>query len=343
MQLGHKLYCRHPIIINHYLKMTSKQTTVKPWAGRFSELTDSFVESFTESVSFDQRLALFDIQGSLAHVKMLAHVKVLSNEECQQISDGLEQIRGQVESGSFNWQTSLEDVHMNIESALVNSVGEVGKKLHTGRSRNDQVATDIRLYLREVVAEISAQLQSVMSELVRIADEQAETILPGMTHMQSAQPVTFGHHMLAWYEMLRRDHQRLQDCHKRINVMPLGSAALAGTSFPIDREMTAQLLGFDAVSNNSLDAVSDRDFVIEFVSACSLIMMHLSRFSEELVLWMSPQFGFIDLGDAWCTGSSIMPQKKNPDIPELVRGKTGRVYGDLMIFKPVFIFPLQNM
>ena len=310
--------------------MTPKQTTVKPWGGRFSESTDDFVESFTESVSFDQRLASCDIRGSIAHVSMLAKVGVLEQSECDSIKAGLEAILGQIEAGQFEWQSTLEDVHMNIESALVASIGEVGKKLHTGRSRNDQVATDIRLYLREVVDGMCAQLKTLMQTLVDIADREADTIMPGFTHMQSAQPVTFGHHMLAWYEMLRRDHQRLQDCHKRINVMPLGSAALAGTSFPIDREMTAQLLGFDAVSNNSLDAVSDRDFAIEFVSACSLIMMHLSRFSEELVLWMSPQFGYIDLGDAWCTGSSIMPQKKNPDLPELVRGKAGRVYGALM-------------
>ncbi len=310
--------------------MTSKQTTVKPWAGRFSESTNSFVEWFTESVSFDQRLALHDIAGSLAHVQMLAHVQVLTDSECEQISKGLQSIRSNIESGQFSWQTALEDVHMNIESALVEDIGEVGKKLHTGRSRNDQVATDLRLYLRDVVDEIAAQLVAVMTELARIADQEAGTIMPGLTHMQSAQPVTFGHHLLAWFEMLKRDRLRLADCRTRINVLPLGSAALAGTSFPIDREFTAKLLGFDSVSTNSLDAVSDRDFVVEFASTCSLIMMHLSRFSEELVLWMSPQFGFIDLGDAWCTGSSIMPQKKNPDLPELVRGKTGRVYGSLM-------------
>ncbi|MCZ6502434.1 MAG: argininosuccinate lyase [Gammaproteobacteria bacterium] len=310
--------------------MTSKQATVKPWAGRFSESTDSFVESFTESVSFDQRLAMHDIAGSLAHVQMLAHVKVLTDTECEQISAGLQSIRSNIESGEFSWHTALEDVHMNIESVLVETIGEVGKKLHTGRSRNDQVATDLRLYLREAVDDISIQLIAVMTELVNIADREAETIMPGFTHMQSAQPVTFGHHMLAWYEMLQRDQLRLTECRARINIMPLGSAALAGTSFPIDREFTAQLLGFDALSSNSLDAVSDRDFVIEFVAVGSLIMMHLSRFSEEMVLWMSSQFGFIDLGDAWCTGSSIMPQKKNPDLPELVRGKTGRVYGSLM-------------
>ena len=309
--------------------MTSKQTTEKPWGGRFTESTDSFVESFTESVSFDQRLALHDITGSLAHVQMLSHVKVLTEEECQSISNGLGDIRTQIEAGKFEWQTALEDVHMNIESALVQNIGEVGKKLHTARSRNDQIATDLRLYLRDVADTTSVQLIKLMTILVDIAEQETDTIMPGFTHLQSAQPVTFGHHMLAWYEMLKRDQQRLQDCRKRINILPLGSAALAGTSFPVDRELTADILGFDAVSSNSLDAVSDRDFAIEFSAAASIIMMHLSRFSEELVLWMSPQFGFIELGDAYCTGSSIMPQKKNPDVPELVRGKTGRVYGDL--------------
>jgi argininosuccinate lyase len=310
--------------------MTSKPTTVKPWSGRFSESTDSFVESFTESVSFDHRLAQYDIQGSLAHVQMLSHVKLLSEEECSLISEGLRAISHDIEAGNFTWQTPLEDVHMNIESALVLGIGEVGKKLHTARSRNDQVATDLRLYLRAVVDGISGQLAQMMTVLTDIAHLHSGTIMPGFTHLQSAQPVTFGHHMMAWVEMLKRDHQRLADCQQRINVMPLGAAALAGTSFPIDRAFTAKLLGFDAICQNSLDAVSDRDFVIEFSAAASLIMMHLSRFSEELVLWVSPQFGFIDLGDAYCTGSSIMPQKKNPDIPELVRGKTGRVYGDLM-------------
>jgi len=310
--------------------MTPKQTTVKPWSGRFSETTDEFVESCTESVSADQRLAMHDIAGSLAHVQMLATVGVLTREECEQISRGLESIRGEIESGRFSWRAALEDVHMNIESALVEAVGEVGKKLHTGRSRNDQVATDLRLYLREEVDGIRQQLAAVMKQLAALAEQEAETIMPGFTHLQSAQPVTFGHHMLAWYEMLKRDRERLGDCRGRINIMPLGSGALAGTGFPIDRELTAKLLGFDAPGANSLDAVSDRDFIIEFTAACSLIMMHLSRFSEELVLWMSPQFGFVDLGDAWCTGSSIMPQKKNPDLPELVRGRTGRVYGGLM-------------
>lgn len=310
--------------------MTSKHTPVKPWGGRFSEPTDSFVEAFTESVSFDQRLYSYDIEGSIAHTRMLAHVGILDAAEAEAIINGLQAIEADIEAGNFEWQLQFEDVHMNIESALVQGIGEVGKKLHTARSRNDQVATDLRLYLRDAVDNISARLVDVMTVLSELADQEAGTIMPGFTHMQSAQPVTFGHHMLAWFEMLKRDHQRLHDCRRRINVMPLGSAALAGTGFPIDRHYTASLLGFEEISLNSLDAVSDRDFVIEFCAAAAMIMMHLSRFSEELVLWQSAQFGFIDLGDAWCTGSSIMPQKKNPDVPELVRGKTGRVYGDLM-------------
>ena len=312
------------------LKMTSKQTTVKPWGGRFSKATDSFVEAFTQSVSFDQRLYHYDIMGSIAHVRMLAHVSVLSEADSQKIVQGLQAIEVDIDAGKFNWRPELEDVHMNIEMALVDRIGEVAKKLHTGRSRNDQVATDLRLYLRDEVTAICAQLVDVMMALLDMAEREAETVMPGFTHLQVAQPVTFGHHILAWYEMLQRDHQRLLDCRRRINVMPLGSAALAGTSFPIDRYYAAELLGFDEVSRNSLDAVSDRDFAIEFCAAAALIMMHLSSFSEELVLWISPRFGFIDLDDAYCTGSSIMPQKKNPDIPELVRGKTARVYGDLM-------------
>jgi len=310
--------------------MTSEQTTVKPWSGRFKESTDSFVEKFTESVSFDQRLYHYDIMGSIAHVKMLAHVNVLTELECQQIIEGLEAIEAEIDSGEFVWQRQLEDVHMNIESALVARIGDVGKKLHTGRSRNDQVTTDLRLYMRDEVDAIARQLIEVMSTVLDVAEREAETLMPGFTHMQIAQPITFGHHMLAWYEMLQRDYQRLMDCRIRINVMPLGSAALAGTSYPIDRSFTAKFLGFEKITQNSLDAVGDRDYAIEFSSTAAIIMMHLSRFSEELVLWMSQQFGFIELGDAFCTGSSIMPQKKNPDIPELVRGKAGRVYGDLM-------------
>jgi argininosuccinate lyase len=302
----------------------------KLWGGRFSAATDTFVEQFTQSVSYDQRLYHYDIQGSIAHVSMLAKVGTLSRNESNQIIEGLESIEADIVQGIFEWQSTLEDVHMNIETALVARIGDVGKKLHTGRSRNDQIATDIRLYLRDEVTEIQTLLVRFMSALLDLAEREAETIMPGVTHMQPAQPVTFGHHMLAWFEMLYRDSQRLADCHVRINVMPLGSAALAGTSYPIDRKYTAELLNFPAVTNNSLDAVSDRDFAIEFSGCAALIMMHLSRFSEELVIWMSQPFGFIDLGDAWCTGSSIMPQKKNPDVPELVRGKTARVYGHLM-------------
>ena len=309
--------------------MTSKKTTVKPWGGRFDQVTDKFVEQFTESVSFDQRLYHHDILGSIAHVRMLAKVKILNKKECDRIVTGLKAIEKEIDSGKFKWRSELEDVHMNIETALVKRIGEVGKKLHTGRSRNDQVATDLRLYLRDEVDAIRGQLVHVMSSLLDLAGKEAETVMPGFTHLQIAQPVTFGHHMLAWYEMLKRDEQRFAECRKRINVLPLGSAALAGTTFPIDRNYVASQLGFDSVSDNSMDAVSDRDFAIEFCANAAMLLMHLSRFSEEIILWISPQFAYIDLGDAFCTGSSIMPQKKNPDVPELVRGKTARVYGNL--------------
>ena len=310
--------------------MATEKSTVKPWGGRFTETTDRFVEEFTESVSFDRRLAPYDIQGSVAHVEMLARVGVLTKTECERISGGLNAILEEIEAGEFTWRQELEDVHMNIEAALVERVGEVGKKVHTGRSRNDQVATDLRLFLRAQVEDIMSLLQQNMQALVTLAEQEAATLLPGYTHMQGAQPITFGHHVLAWYEMLKRDRQRLGDSLERINVLPLGAAALAGTRFPIDRSLTAELLGFPAVAGNSLDAVSDRDFIIEFCADAALVMLHLSRFSEELILWLSPAFGFIDIDDAFCTGSSIMPQKKNPDVAELVRGKTGRVYGDLM-------------
>ena len=310
--------------------MATEKSTVKPWGGRFTETTDRFVEEFTESVSFDRRLAPYDIQGSVAHVEMLARVGVLTKTECEQISGGLNAILEEIEAGEFTWRQELEDVHMNIEAALVERVGEVGKKVHTGRSRNDQVATDLRLFLRAQVEDIMSLLQQNMQALVTLAEQEAATLMPGYTHMQGAQPITFGHHVLAWYEMLKRDWQRLGDSLERINVLPLGAAALAGTRFPIDRSLTAELLGFPAVAGNSLDAVSDRDFIIEFCADAALVMLHLSRFSEELILWLSPAFGFIDIDDAFCTGSSIMPQKKNPDVAELVRGKTGRVYGDLM-------------
>jgi len=302
----------------------------KPWTGRFTEATDSFVEAFTASVDFDQRLYHYDIAGSIAHAKMLAKVGVLSDSDTQQIIEGLQIIETEIENGEFAWSISLEDVHMNIEARLTQKIGNVGKKLHTGRSRNDQVATDIRLYLRDQIDFIQNELQRLIVGLITVAERENATILPGFTHLQSAQPVTFGHHLLAWVEMLMRDRERLHDCRKRVNIMPLGAAALAGTSYPLDRHYTAELLGFEGVAENSLDAVSDRDFAIEFNATAALLMMHLSRFGEELVLWSSAQFDFVDLGDAFCTGSSIMPQKKNPDVPELVRGKTGRVYGHLM-------------
>ncbi len=302
----------------------------KPWGGRFTEPTDAFVEAFTASVTFDKRLYAHDIAGSVAHATMLAKVGVLTNDERDAIVTGLAVIKTEIEAGKFEWSVALEDVHMNIEARLIDNIGDVGKKLHTGRSRNDQVATDIRLYLRDELQECVAELTRLQTALVNMAEQEAGTIMPGFTHLQTAQPVTFGHHLLAWFENLKRDHGRLTDCAKRINVMPLGAAALAGTSYPIDREYTAQLLGFDAPTENSLDSVSDRDFAIEFVSAAALIMMHLSRFSEEIILWASAQFDFVELGDSFCTGSSIMPQKKNPDVPELIRGKTGRITGNLM-------------
>ncbi len=301
----------------------------KPWSGRFTEATDRFVEEFTASVGFDRRLYRHDIAGSIAHARMLAKVGVLTGKECEQIVHGLEEIGREIAAGDFAWSTALEDVHMNIESRLTARIGEVGKKLHTGRSRNDQVATDLRLYLRDGLDETLAAVKRVQAAILTVAEREAATPMPGFTHLQIAQPVTFGHHLLAWFEMLDRDAGRLADARRRLNVSPLGAAALAGTSFPIDRAHTAAALGFDGVCENSLDAVSDRDFAIEFVAAAAQIMMHLSRMSEELVLWASPIFGFVELPDAFCTGSSIMPQKKNPDVPELVRGKTGRVYGHL--------------
>ncbi len=304
--------------------------TSKPWAGRFTEPTDAFVEAFTASVGFDQRLYRHDIAGSRAHARMLTHVGVLTQGECDTILQGLDRVEQEIETGQFQWSVSLEDVHMNVEARLTALIGEAGKKLHTGRSRNDQVATDIRLYLRDEIDAIQAELKRLQTALIDLAEREHDAIMPGFTHLQVAQPVTFGHHMLAWFEMLLRDAQRLADCRKRVNVMPLGAAALAGTSYPIDREYSAQLLGFERVTENSLDAVSDRDFAIEFCAAAALLMTHLSRFSEELILWASAQFDFVDIPDSFCTGSSIMPQKKNPDVPELVRGKVGRVNGHLI-------------
>jgi argininosuccinate lyase len=310
--------------------MSDSESTLKPWGGRFSEPTDAFVERFTASVGFDQRLYHHDINGSLAHARMLAKVGVLTAEELALIEEGLEAIRAEIEAGRFQWSVSLEDVHMNIEARLTDRIGIAGKKLHTGRSRNDQVATDIRLYLRDEIDAIATELTRLQRGLVELAARHADVIMPGFTHLQTAQPVSFGHHLLAWNEMLERDHGRLLDCRARMNQSPLGAAALAGTTYPIDRAYTAQLLGFDKPTENSLDSVADRDFAIEFTAFASLLMTHLSRFSEELVLWTSAQFNFVHLPDRFCTGSSIMPQKKNPDVPELVRGKSGRVNGHLI-------------
>ena len=300
------------------------------WSGRFSEPVSDLVKRFTASVGFDRRLAMHDIDGSIAHARMLNAVGVISAQDVADIERGMATIREEIASGKFEWSVDLEDVHLNIEKRLTTLVGDAGKRLHTGRSRNDQIATDVRLYVRDAIDSIVDGVKGVQRALVDQAEAHASTIMPGFTHLQVAQPITFGHHLLAYFEMLERDVERLRDCRSRVNRLPLGSAALAGTGYPIDRAMVAKALGFDAVSRNSLDAVSDRDFAIEFSAAASLIMMHLSRLSEELVLWMSPRFGFINLPDRFCTGSSIMPQKKNPDVPELVRGKTGRVYGHLM-------------
>jgi len=305
--------------------------TNKLSSGRFTEATDAFVEEFTASIMFDKRMYKQDIQGSIAHAKMLVKANILSTEELDKIITGLAQVEKEMASGNFNWSIQQEDIHMNIEARLTEIIGITGKKLHTGRSRNDQVATDIRLYLRDEIDNfILPAMKQLQAGILSLAEKEFDTIMPGFTHLQTAQPVTFGHHMMAWYEMIVRDVERLIDCRKRVNTMPLGSAALAGTTYPIDRQMTADLLSFERISENSLDGVSDRDFAIEFNAFASIFMMHLSRFSEELVLWSSAQFKFIDLPDRFCTGSSIMPQKKNPDVPELVRGKTGRVYGHLM-------------
>nr|WP_217345105.1 argininosuccinate lyase [Noviherbaspirillum sp. L7-7A]MBV0879326.1 argininosuccinate lyase [Noviherbaspirillum sp. L7-7A] len=300
------------------------------WSARFSEPVSDLVKRYTASVFFDKRLAEFDIQGSLAHADMLAEQGIISRQDLQDIQRGMAQIQSEIAAGQFEWLLDLEDVHLNIEKRLTELVGDAGKRLHTGRSRNDQVATDIRLYLRDAIDDISGLLRELRLALTDLAEQHADTILPGFTHMQVAQPVTFGHHMLAYVEMFGRDAERMADCRKRVNRLPLGAAALAGTTFPIDRERVAATLGFDDVCRNSLDAVSDRDFAIEFCAAAALVMTHVSRMSEELVIWMSPRVGFIDIADRFCTGSSIMPQKKNPDVPELARGKTGRVNGHLI-------------
>ena len=306
----------------------SEQTS-SMWGGRFSEATDSFVAEFTASVNFDKRMARQDIQGSIAHATMLGMCGIITQDESCQIINGLTQIQAEIDDGKFQWSVVLEDVHMNIESRLTTLIGDVGKKLHTGRSRNDQVATDIRLWLRDETDNILVLLAKLQSGLLDLAANHTKTIMPGFTHLQTAQPVSFGHHVMAWFEMLVRDSERFVDTRHRINQMPLGSAALAGTTYPIDRTITARLLGFEGICQNSLDAVSDRDFAIEFTANASILMMHLSRMSEELILWMSAQFGFIHIPDRFCTGSSIMPQKKNPDVPELVCGKAARVFGQL--------------
>ena len=300
------------------------------WGGRFNEPVDAFVARFTASVNFDRRLFRHDIQGSIAHASMLCEVGVLTDIELEAIIGGLEAIASEIESGEFAWSIALEDVHMNIEAALTARIGDIGKKLHTGRSRNDQVATDIRLWLRDEIDAIGLLLSALQTGMIELASIESDTIMPGFTHLQTAQPVTFGHHLLAWNEMLERDFGRLQDCRKRLNHCPLGAAALAGTTYPIDRNHTSTSLNFDKPTENSLDSVSDRDFAIEFCAFASILLTHMSRMSEELILWTSAQFQFIDLPDRFCTGSSIMPQKKNPDVPELVRGKTGRVNGHLV-------------
>ncbi|WP_087724576.1 argininosuccinate lyase [Pandoraea sp. PE-S2T-3] len=300
------------------------------WSARFSEPVSELVKRYTASVFFDKRMALFDIEGSLAHADMLAAQGIISAQDLADIQRGMTQIRGEIERGEFEWQLDLEDVHLNIEARLTALIGDAGKRLHTGRSRNDQVATDIRLWLRSEIDRIGTHLGDLRSALLDLAEQHSATILPGFTHLQVAQPVTFGHHLMAYFEMFSRDAERMIDVRRRVNRLPLGAAALAGTSYPIDRERVAATLGFEEVCTNSLDAVSDRDFAIEFTAAAALVMTHISRFSEELVLWMSPRVGFIDLADRFCTGSSIMPQKKNPDVPELARGKTGRVNGHLI-------------
>jgi argininosuccinate lyase len=323
------LFCKaaitEPIMTDH-----SNDSSAKAWSGRFSEPVAELVKRYTASVAFDRRLALHDIRGSLAHARMLARQEIIGADDLAAIERGMAAIKQEIETEEFQWSVDDEDVHLNIEKRLTALVGDAGKRLHTGRSRNDQVATDIRLWLREEIDGLEALLKAYQAALLDLAEEHAATPMPGFTHLQVAQPVTFGHHLLAYVEMAARDRARLADCRKRVNRLPLGAAALAGTSYPIDREFVARELGFDGICANSLDAVSDRDFAVEFCAAAALVMTHVSRFSEELILWMSPRVGFIDLADRFCTGSSIMPQKKNPDVPELARGKSGRVFGHLM-------------
>ncbi len=310
-------------------KTSALNTKNTSWSGRFNEPVAELVKKYTASIGFDYRLAAFDIQGSIAHAQMLGTQKIISADDVKAIEQGLAEIAHEIEAGQFEWLLDLEDVHLNIEKRLTDKIGDAGKRLHTGRSRNDQVATDVRLWLRASADQVSVALKKLQLSLLDLAEAHFDTVMPGFTHLQVAQPVTLGHHLMAYVEMLSRDAQRFADCRRRINRLPLGAAALAGTSYPIDRELVAKKLGFDGVCENSLDAVSDRDFAIEFTFAASLVMTHLSRLSEELILWSSPRFAFIDIADRFCTGSSIMPQKKNPDVPELVRGKTGRVYGHL--------------
>ena len=310
--------------------MAKKDIKKANWSGRFNEPVTELVKRFTASIGFDQKLGLYDIEGSVAHAEMLAAQKIITQKDLKAIQSGLQSIQKEILAGTFKWSLDLEDVHLNIEKRLTDKIGEAGKKLHTGRSRNDQVATDLRLWLRETIDQTIQKIKTLQLSVVQLADKHQKTIMPGFTHLQVAQPVTFGHHLMAYYEMLQRDLTRFEDARKRMNQLPLGAAALAGTSYPIDRNRVAKKLKFDGVCENSIDAVSDRDFVIEFTFAASLLMTHLSRFSEELIMWSSPMFGFVEIADGFCTGSSIMPQKKNPDVPELVRGKTGRVTGHLM-------------
>ena len=310
--------------------MAKKDIKKANWSGRFNEPVTELVKRFTASIGFDQKLGLYDIEGSVAHAEMLAAQKIITQKDLKAIQSGLQSIQKEILAGTFKWSLDLEDVHLNIEKRLTDKIGEAGKKLHTGRSRNDQVATDLRLWLRETIDQTIQKIKTLQLSVVQLADKHQKTIMPGFTHLQVAQPVTFGHHLMAYYEMLQRDLTRFEDARKRMNQLPLGAAALAGTSYPIDRNRVAKKLKFDGVCENSLDAVSDRDFAIEFTFAASLLMTHLSRFSEELIMWSSPMFGFVEIADRFCTGSSIMPQKKNPDVPELVRGKTGRVTGHLM-------------
>ena len=310
--------------------MAKKETKKAIWSGRFNEPVTELVKRFTASINFDQKLGLYDIEGSMAHAEMLAAQKIITQKDLKAIQGGLQSIQKEILTSTFKWSVDLEDVHLNIEKRLTDKIGEAGKKLHTGRSRNDQVATDLRLWLRAITDETIQKIRTLQLSVVQLADKHQKTIMPGFTHLQVAQPVTFGHHLMAYYEMLQRDLTRFEDAKKRMNQLPLGAAALAGTSYPIDRNKVAKKLKFDGICENSIDAVSDRDFAIEFTFAASLLMTHLSRFSEELIMWSSPMFGFIEIADRFCTGSSIMPQKKNPDVPELVRGKTGRVTGHLM-------------